>query len=158
MRFLRGRKKSYCNLINLLTIVLSTGNELHFKDDNYCLQIFLFGSKPNERISFLDKSVRNRVRINLRLSNQAPPKRFIHFYKISLKVFKGLCLDSYGFYLVILLLGIWWAIVKFHIKPLGMTKKQGFRKDFYVSFLAIFFIPVELPWALQRYGIQLKGI
>ena len=131
--------------------------DLHFLNPSYHLFEILKFLWPSYFIFFLKIALFLAQSLNV-VSNQAPPKRFIHFYNISLKVFKGLRLDSYRFYLVILLLGIWWAIVKFHIKPLGMTKKQGFRQDFYVFFLAIFFITVELPWVLQRYGIQLKGI
>ena len=40
--------------------------------------------------------------------------------------FKGLFLNPYGFYLVILTLGITKALMKFHIKPVRMTKTQGF--------------------------------
>lgn len=131
--------------------------DLHFLKPQLNLFELLKFLWPSYFLFFLKIALFLAQSLNV-VSNQVPPKRFIHFYNISLKVFKGLRLDSYGFYLVILLLGIWWAIVKFHIKPLGMTKKQGFRQDFYVFFLAIFFIPVELPWALQRYGMQLKGI
>ena len=45
--------------------------------------------------------------------------------------FKGLRLNPYGFYLVILPLGIRWALIKYHIKPLGITKMRGFRRDLY---------------------------
>ena len=43
--------------------------------------------------------------------------------------FKGLSLSSYRFYLVILPLNIKWALMKYHIKPLGITKTQAFRQD-----------------------------
>ena len=45
--------------------------------------------------------------------------------------FKGLRLNLYRFYLVILPLGIKCAHMKYHIKPLGMTKTQGFSQDLY---------------------------
>ena len=54
--------------------------------------------------------------------------------------FKG-----YEFYWVILPLGIRWALMKYHIKPLGMTKTQ----DLYGCDL--FFIPVDAMWTLQQH-------
>ena len=44
---------------------------------------------------------------------------------------RSLRLNRYEFYLVILPLGIRWALMRYHIKPLGMTKTQGFCQDFY---------------------------
>ena len=43
--------------------------------------------------------------------------------------FNILRLDLYVFYLVTLPLSITWAPMKYHIKPLGMTKSQGFRQN-----------------------------
>ena len=45
--------------------------------------------------------------------------------------FKGLRLNPYGFYLVILPLGIRWALMNYYIITLGMTKSQSFRQDLY---------------------------
>ena len=45
--------------------------------------------------------------------------------------FKGLRLNPYLFYLVILPLDIRWELKKFHIKPLGKTKIQVFCQDIY---------------------------
>ena len=55
----------------------------------------------------------------------------------SFKVFSRL----YGFYLVILSLSIKLALMKYHIKPSGMNKMQGFCQDLYGYDL--FFIVVE---------------
>ena len=40
-------------------------------------------------------------------------------------------LNLYGIYSVILPLGISWAFMKYHIKPLGKTKTKDFRQEFY---------------------------
>ena len=45
--------------------------------------------------------------------------------------FIDLRLNPDGFYLVILTQCIRWALIKYHIKPLGMAKTQGFRQNFY---------------------------
>ena len=53
-------------------------------------------------------------------------------------------------------LGIRLALIKYHIKPLGMTKTQGFCQDLLrVWFL---FIPVKITWALRQSDIEPKGI
>ena len=44
---------------------------------------------------------------------------------------KGFRVNPYGFNLVIITLGIRWALMKYHTKPLGMAKTQGFRQDLY---------------------------
>ena len=46
--------------------------------------------------------------------------------------------------------------MKYHIKPLGMIKSQGFNRDLYGDDL--FFIPVETTWTLQQYHIKPKSI
>ena len=46
----------------------------------------------------------------------------------NLKCFR---LNPYGFNLVIIPLGIRWALMKYHTKPLGMAKTRGFRQDLY---------------------------
>ena len=43
---------------------------------------------------------------------------------------RSLRLNRYEFYLVILPLGIRWALMKYHIKPLGMTKNKVFASTF----------------------------
>ena len=48
----------------------------------------------------------------------------------ALKVFKGLCLNPYGFYLVILSLDIRWALTKCHIKLQVCQKHNVFSKTF----------------------------
>ena len=45
--------------------------------------------------------------------------------------FKSLRLNPYGIYLTILALGNRWALMKYRIRLLGMTKAQGFHQDFY---------------------------
>ena len=40
--------------------------------------------------------------------------------------FKGLCLSSDRFYLVILPLGSKWALIKYYINPLGTTRAKTF--------------------------------
>ena len=64
----------------------------------------------------------------------------------NLKCFR---LNPYGFNLVIIPLGIRWALMKYHTKPLDMAKTQGFRQDF---------ITAEITWAFQRNDIEFKGI
>ena len=64
----------------------------------------------------------------------------------ALRSLKGPRLDLYGFYLVIINLNIRWVLIKYNIKPLGMTKTQGFTQDLYVY---VFFIPVETTWKLH---------
>ena len=58
---------------------------------------------------------------------------FLNFEKMSTltESFKRFSLDIYGFYIVILLLRIRSALIKYHVKPLGLTKAQGFRQDLY---------------------------
>ena len=74
----------------------------------------------------------------------------------NIESFKGLRSDPRGFYLVLLPLGIRWALLKYHIKPLGIMKNLRFlRKPLWVWFV---FIPVEIIWSLQRYYIELKRI
>ena len=46
--------------------------------------------------------------------------------------------SSKGLYLAILPLGIMWPPMKYHIKPLGMTKTQGFRQYLYRYDLFLF--------------------
>ena len=46
--------------------------------------------------------------------------------------------------------------MKYHIKPLGMTKTQSFRQD--LLWVWFGFIDVEITWALRRYDIELKSI
>ena len=68
---------------------------------------------------------------------------------------KRLCLDPYGFYLVILPLGIRWALMKYHIKPLVMTKNIRFSpRPLWVWFVLI---SVEITWELQRSDMELKA-
>ena len=43
------------------------------------------------------------------------------------EIFKGPRLNLYRFYLVILPLGIRCTLIKYHIKPLSMTKIKDFR-------------------------------
>ena len=45
--------------------------------------------------------------------------------------FIGLRLNPDGFYLVILPQCTRWVLMKYHIKPLGMAKTQGFRQNLY---------------------------
>ena len=89
---------------------------------------------------------------------------FLHYFmindaissKVYTESFKGLRLDPDGFYWVLLPLGIRWALLKYHIKPLGIMKNLRFLlKPSWVWFV---FIPTEITWSLQRYYIELKGI
>ena len=52
--------------------------------------------------------------------------------------FKGLRLNPYGVYLIILPLGIRWALMKYYSKPLGMKKAGGFLQDIYVYDLFLY--------------------
>ena len=54
------------------------------------------------------------------------------------ETFKVLRPDPYEFYLVILPLGIRWALMKYHINPSDMTKTQDFWQDFYVCDLLLY--------------------
>ena len=46
--------------------------------------------------------------------------------------------------------------MKYHIKPLGMTKTQGFCQYFYGYDL--FVIPVEITWTFQWHHMESKDI
>ena len=50
---------------------------------------------------------------------------------LSTESFKDLFLNLYGFYLVMLPLGFRRALIKYLIKPLIITKTQGFRQELY---------------------------
>ena len=50
----------------------------------------------------------------------------------ALRSLKGPRLDLHGFYLIIIKLNIRWVLTKYNIKPLGVTKTQGFSQDLYV--------------------------
>ena len=50
---------------------------------------------------------------------------------LSAESLKGLYLNPYGFYLVMLPLGFRRALIKYLIKPLIITKTQGFRQELY---------------------------
>ena len=49
----------------------------------------------------------------------------------STESFECLRLNSEEFYLVMLPLEISWALMKYHMKPLGMTKAQDFHQNLY---------------------------
>ena len=53
------------------------------------------------------------------------------FCKIYLAFIENLYESFKDLYLAILPVGIRWMPMKYHIKPLGMTKIQGFRQDIY---------------------------
>ena len=65
------------------------------------------------------------------ISEQKPSNTIGELKKVFTESFIGFRLDLYGFYIVILPLGIWRALMKYHIKPLGRTRTQGFRKYLY---------------------------
>ena len=72
----------------------------------------------------------------------------LKFLKVFYQVF-CLCL-------VIIPLGIRWGVIKYHFKPLHITKTQGFCQDLYRYNL--FFIPVKITSVLQSYDIDLEDL
>ena len=47
--------------------------------------------------------------------------------------FKDLCLNPHGFYLIKLPLRSSLALIKYYIKPIGMTKTKGFRQNVFAA-------------------------
>ena len=65
------------------------------------------------------------------ISEQKPSNTTGELKKVFTESFIDFRPDLYGFYIVILPLGIWRALMKYHIKPLGRTRTQAFRKYLY---------------------------
>ena len=72
----------------------------------------------------------------------------------NMESFKGLGLDPYGFYLVILPLDISWALIKYHIKPYDRNIWFSPRP------LWVWFVlyPSRLCDHFQRYDIELRDM
>ena len=64
-------------------------------------------------------------------NNCLHPEISLPVSQTSTESFKGLCLDLYGFYLVILPLGVSRALMEHGITTFGMAKTQGFLQELY---------------------------
>ena len=108
-----------------------------------------------------EKSNRKNYRCRMKWRNEYLDETYpvfsLQYYSFT-ESLKGHRINPYGFYLITLPQGIRWALMRYHIKLLGMTKTQGFRRDLYWYDFTPVFTPVEIVWTLQRYGIELKDI